>query len=137
MNEEMLNELIRMFEESDDKEEAAKMIRGIIDFMAMAESTQAAKQAIADRISTPSYYYDIQSGPLPKIVQETTNMTWMTVLSAETRDLKKHWGPIGVEIYPDKETAIAGHNTWRRMIMDAPPAILKDAITKEIVVIGS
>lgn len=93
---------------------------------------KAAKQVISDRISSPVGAYDIQTGPHPF---GPTAGQWVTVMAVTTKD-GKHYGPVGVEIFDDEESAMKGHDSWRRIVMDSPPLVLKDAITEKVTVIG-
>lgn len=112
-----------------------KTLEKLVDMMIKCEAQEAAKQAIVDRISTPFGFYDIQTGPLPKIAHDIMGGTWFTVIGVTTWDFSKHFGPVGVEKYPDKAAAMAGHDAWRRMVMDNPPMILKDVLTDEVTII--
>lgn len=94
----------------------------------LTEICEAAKKVVADRISSPFGYYDIQTGPLPSIVEEGG---WMTVIGVTTTD-GTCYGPVSVQRYPNEEEAKEGHNTWRHNVMDSPPLILKDTFSQKI-----
>lgn len=100
----------------------------------ISKMAEASKKVIADRISVPFGYYDIQTGPA-LFTQDESN--WITVVAVTTAKNSKHYGPIEVELYPDEEAAKIGHDTWRRSIMDTAPLMLKDATTGELTFVAT
>lgn len=99
----------------------------------MASLAEMSGNIRKDSISTSAGDYAIETGPLPFPPPDHPDLNWVTVIGVTNKN--GSFGPCGVEAYPTKEAADAGHDSWRRTIMDTPLLLLKDTLTGEMTVV--
>ncbi len=108
-------------------------IDSLAEFIAVFDQSidESLNKGFADSISTPIGQFFVETAPFPDFMKVVFGgHNWGTVVGVDKDD--KTYGPVGVEFYDDEESAMQGHNEWRRLIMDTPPCILKDGVTGKV-----
>lgn len=86
---------------------------------------EAAEQAYGDIIDTPIGTYTLATGPNPIIGG------YISIISVSKED-KFIIPPIGIETSETEEESKDTHSKWLNIIINNPPMVFKDAITKEL-----
>lgn len=110
-------------------EEFGEMMEGLEKFLGIMEKiNKAAEESVFDSISTPIAQFELVTGEDP-VVGGYMTLCHIPIKDAEEKKIAC------ISTYDTFEEAMEGHREWRSIIIDNPPAILKDVKKDTIIYI--